>query len=1602
MFGSMNRSMHGSLDRSMHGSLRDEVEVLRRKVKELQNVKTESEQLRKDFARVQGEKANLEMDFMKELNALARENALVLEEYEGRITESEKVNRALNDQLLTSSTKDKVAQEICEIKSKHEAELSKLQKSHKDETVALQRELNLAQKQGNDFKSTIESKHEVELLKLQKSYKDETEALQRELNLAQKQGNDFKSTIQSKHEVELSKLRKSYKDETEALQKELNLAQKELSLTQEKENDLKSTIQSKHEVELLMLERAHKDEKVALQQELSRAQQQENNLKSTINQTKQQLNAKEVEIASLQCTVNKLQSDTTPRTMPRNDAGDKECRDLKSKLTAVNKANSELKIKQKDLVREHQSKEKEYHEKIKTLEDQVTSYKRDLSVTKSQLSNVESSLEEERKTKEAMSRDWRQKLERESSELRSLCESVQVENYKSKQNQEKLDKENKNLIEFNKKLQKEVQTLQSSTNQSNKTAQRQGPAKDLSQQSHELLEQRNKEIQQLKKENHELITCKQSLETEFKLLKDKLHTLKTQMTKDEVSPPVLEAEIPQRRLSKAADRPWNRNLRKITIKSSNADEEEVTDPELSQKAGEMPAEERDSYETRTTQIIKKLEENLKREGAHKQTFAAGLKSRKQTSGGLEHESNTSSSDPVAAIDSKVVESLKMENSSLTEEIDEMKKKLEKEQEIVETLRSEVADLKASCLKKNLPPQSPKMSSIPLYGRPVKQVSKQTSSANQDDQDSAKLTQEACHDKNGHPESKSSLSSRRKTTPPTALVLPPTRSSSLPSRSQSPHNQSRLPPTPTSTVGVPPPSPRTPVREFVQKFERRISTNLPLLPLDTQESRNNKQEPPSIKRTAGDSSLESPFSVDEVDELKRTLKIERKQLQEAEEELSRQCDINSSLMKDMNALTIAAEESRMKDSNQFEKKCFEGEKEIQKLSSEITKLKLQIRKQDEKTVTVDKKEMEQLKLTVEKLKKQLSESETSLKNFQERNRALHKVVESLQAQVKNLNEQLDEATELKSSISDDFDQKRRADQDEIERLHDRVTLLSEQLLELENLQSQIRNLKKQLEESNKLKITMSDDFERKSKANQEEIKRLHGRVSSLSAQLLEADATKSQLTARQADFQTLDRRFEELQTKLADSEKSKIEVIEERDTTREKLNSVQNEFGALQNLVQETLKPQLVALEAKLVESEAARKEILKEHREAKGKLSTESEAVLRLEARVTELNAKVQEVEERNDRESSEHERTKSADRKEIERLRSKNCADMEEIDRLKVELKKLSSELEEAAVNKNWGNREELDKLQLQVDQKVKEFQKMRGEDKEQIERLRAQVEALRQELSDTLEQVEDYKKKMEEKEGVEAAVEEMSKLNQKSFEERLNKLQSDLNRSNENEKFQIKRIEELEAELNEIKIDCDAEADELRRGVDLKDKTIADLVKEKDQLVLSMNSMTSSRKSELEELQVELMEMSTKAANQAREMHSLRQQIADSGFCQEDVESLRIQVRELGDQLVEREDIRMNEKTALEVENSDLRQRLRGATLDCQAAEEKLRDSLADKGSSKTVQILRERNAALKYEVEKLTKKLKKMTVNSKIAEQQQHHRQQQEEFDSARFMI
>lgn len=303
-----------------------------------------------------------------------------------------------------------------------------------------------------------------------------------------------------------------------------------------------------------------------------------------------------------------------------------------------------------------------------------------------------------------------------------------------------------------------------------------------------------------------------------------------------------------------------------------------------------------------------------------------------------------------------------------------------------------------------------------------------------------------------------------------------------------------------------------------------------------------------------------------------------------------------------------------------------------------------------------------------------------------------------------------------------------------------------------------------------------------------------------------------------------------------------------------------------------------------------------------------------------------------------------------------------------------------------------QFDVLQETVNDKVQQFEMLRCDQNEEIDRLREQVTSLEQELSQTLEKAEKLKVALKEKEDMESTVDDLARKNVQGLHAQINKLQKQLtmrqvevSETESETKRKISALEEVvdatQLEMEERLREKDKMLEELKRAIDSKDGKALLLEKEKEQLVLSMNDMMKSRRDEIDDLQKELMEMSTRSANQTREVQTLKLQLQESGYRKDEMDRLRARVTELGDMLTGRKERRGSDLSVLEVENSNLRERLRAAVADCQVAEDKLRDYVTEKGGSKQLQILRERNSALKHEVEKLTRKMKKLTENFRV---------------------
>lgn len=328
----------------------------------------------------------------------------------------------------------------------------------------------------------------------------------------------------------------------------------------------------------------------------------------------------------------------------------------------------------------------------------------------------------------------------------------------------------------------------------------------------------------------------------------------------------------------------------------------------------------------------------------------------------------------------------------------------------------------------------------------------------------------------------------------------------------------------------------------------------------------------------------------------------------------------------------------------------------------------------------------------------------------------------------------------------------------------------------------------------------------------------------------------------------------------------------------------------------------------------------------------------------------------------------------------------------------------------------------QLQCDSKIaKEIAALEQEKKdeerdEELNRLRSQVRALQSELSSALEQIDETngeisrlekiietEKKI--KEESEATIKDlMSQIEyaktdstikestQKRHNAEINKLKVDLTNAqlakDDLQAELMARITELETEFEAMEMVANAEIDELKSQLSSMQATVASkndqitlLEKEKSQLCNGMSMASNAKNDEFEELQSELIDKTAKNTAQAREIQALQMKIEELESIKRDkTEWLQIRVGEL-EQEVER--LRSANKKSgswedierLRHENIQLKETVRVIKMERRNLQERVEALVGERSSSKSVHVLRERNASLKDEVEKLTRRLKKM---------------------------
>ena len=182
---------------------------------------------------------------------------------------------------------------------------------------------------------------------------------------------------------------------------------------------------------------------------------------------------------------------------------------------------------------------------------------------------------------------------------------------------------------------------------------------------------------------------------------------------------------------------------------------------------------------------------------------------------------------------------------------------------------------------------------------------------------------------------------------------------------------------------------------------------------------------------------------------------------------------------------------------------------------------------------------------------------------------------------------------------------------------------------------------------------------------------------------------------------------------------------------------------------------------------------------------------------------------------------------------------------------------------------------------------------------------------------------------------------------------------------------IETMNAEIDEELAAKQGEVDAIRCQLDAQIENVKRMESEREQICMNINSISNSKKAEIDELHEELMKQTNIAAGQAREIDSLVVQVEKQKDATEELEYLQFKVRDL--EKKSNGGVSKSDLDRVLAENQKLNDSLRRMSMERRTLQEKLTAVLSEKTTSKSVTVLRERNSALKKEVERLSRRIR-----------------------------
>ena len=1572
-------------DRSVNISLEDEVQMLRRKVTSLTKAGFEIDELKQELARTRQEKLNLEHSFMNQISSISQASALKNEELEGRLKESETVNKELARQLQDLATPEEVQSKLEEVNMFHQKELAHVIDKKEDDIAKMQEELSNANERKESLASELSKikvdvaskQHEIDYLELEvKSLegklggdnKNLVSDLRSRLRSAQDEASEMKQQIKA-HEEEISQLQedvsrleqelsentRSHQLEIESMQSQMSTFQSELAAKTKEVTKLTSDLDvgkgTSEQMSIQLIEMEDKLQQSSI--ELSRTKEQLAKERQQLDVERQvarrKFEALEAEVESLRGVKHNGSGASTPKTNPV--IFEETSTDSSEKVRKLQQEVTELEQRYLDTSNLNQ----ELSDKLQSLETENT---RILEAAK------EANQEEVSKLKQANQEEF-SRLAKEKDCLSAKVRDLEEEIKSLKSSSESLQSKQEDLLRENSALRSGSKSLESSNSK--------------------LIRERD-ELQELRKKMEEELR---------EAKKAKMMQLASAFSE----PP------------KQADNQSNPPSPAKSTKSTKS----------------LISERRSMFENKSQNLEQKARLESKPQERNKNAPKAPL-----------------------------IEKLRAENDTLAVEVNDLKKRLAKEQEITASFRRELAGLKSGNaeVSKYVSPTkvsfsnttSPRFQGNGGVSSPSNGMLRSTTSEEFNSPSVSDFTQRL---KSAKEASEKSLDERRASTgsrPQPSPAIDP--KLSAPKRHSMPVHKDD---SPTNARSIP-------VRGLVQTFEKRISqmSNRPSALDDL------RADPPMILQSHSNTTEVSGLSqslvtldIEEMTELRRKLYVEREQVEELENELTRQCDINCILLNEITVLTDQVETSREKGANDFKDKA-----EIETLKAQIKELKDGSSSINPEEYEANQKELSRLKSEMKLLRAQIVASEAekaSLSSKLSRDEASyqekistmeakicdlekdHQELVRVQTEMEELRTQLvqvgTEKDGLVSMLEKQDDLRKEQVEDFKSQLVDyekQVTVTREEMksaqmqrqtesAEAARLMSQIENLKAQLCDAEAVRKHLTAEFESSTESDKAFIEQLRVENDDLRKAVTDRDEEKSTLLQACEEASSLKERIAELDTELSDA-RAALELQSEHEEEMSRLESmikdlrikkteaevrtesIQTEFTQRQVANEEEierLKALLTEKTDKLTKALEERDQLESQDQELQknfDQLREQKEEIERLKALLTEKTDKLTKaLEERDQLESQDQELQKNFDqlreqKEEIERLKALLTEQTDKLTKALEERDQLESQDQE--LQKNF------DQFREQVDQKVMEFEKTQDTDKIVIQDLKEQVTKLEDDLKETLEENEELRVKIQ---ASDSDYFFSNMPSQNVFTKEIESLKKDLALAEASKKdieVEYKQkvnelqdmIESLQAEIDQSSEGSDEEVQDLKETIQAREAKISQLMSERDQLVLSMNDMTGSRRDEIEELQTHLQEMSTRAANQTREVEKLKQQLQESGYRKEEMQRLREKLREMQSSMTGAEN--SDQSIAHELENVELRQKLREATLAKKIAEEKLKEADNSKDEAKTIQVLREKNTVLKFEVEKLSRKLKKMSIIVETGRQQKPQPSQTEE--------